>query len=106
MVTKKIMQSIRTKSRPSLKIRNSKPVEPVQMNIIYQSDTSTKKLRWLHLGDDEPKVSRASEGLTVLHTDFVVYLTFPSSSLKHQARNDNSNRLKQQIKSMYNFTKG
>ena len=47
------MQSIKIKSRPSLKNKEVEPVEPVDMNI-YQSNTYQKDLSWLHLDNEHP----------------------------------------------------
>ena len=44
---RKIMQSIRIKSRPPPTKNEVEPVQPVQMNI-YQSNTNRKGLSWLH----------------------------------------------------------
>ena len=65
---RKIMQSIRITSRPSLKKKEVKPVEPVHKNI-YQSNTYRQDLSWLHF-DDEGSREAGTEGPTVLHTRF------------------------------------
>ena len=44
---RKIMQSIRIMSRPSLRKKEMEPVEPVLKNI-YQSNTYRKDLSWSH----------------------------------------------------------
>ena len=65
------------------------PVEPVQMNIDH-SNTYKKDLSWLH--SDEPRVQERQQvndqrsSISV----FVVYLTIPSSSYKHQLKHDNN----------------
>ena len=51
---RKIMQSVRIRSRPSLEKKEMEPVEPVQKNI-YQSNTYRKDLSWPHFVN-EPRV--------------------------------------------------
>ena len=51
---RKIIRSIRIRSRPPPKNKEVEPAEPVQMNI-YQSSAYRKDLSWLHF-DDQPRV--------------------------------------------------
>ena len=54
---RKIMQSIRIKTRrPLSKEKEVEPVEPVQKNT-YLNNTYQKDSSWLHF-DDEPKVQK------------------------------------------------
>ena len=54
MVTEKILETTRIKSKTSLGNKEMEPVQPVQM-IIYQSKIYTKDLSWLHF-DNEPRI--------------------------------------------------
>ena len=97
------MQSIRTKSRPSLRIRNSEPVEPVQMNILYQSNIYSKKVCWTHF-DDELRVQESQQVKNQESniSTFIACLIFPSSSLEMTSNilkeDIKGNRLKKQMK--------
>ena len=51
---RKIMQSIRIKSRPPSRKKEAEPVEPVPKTI-YKSNAYRKDLSWSHF-DDEPRV--------------------------------------------------
>ena len=48
---RRIMQSIRIMSRPSLENKEVERIQPVQMNI-YQYNTYGKDLSWLYFNDD------------------------------------------------------
>ena len=56
------------------------PVEPVQMNIIYQSNTYNRDLSWLHYFD-EPRVQRQQmKDQQSCIFAFVAYLAIQSSN--------------------------
>ena len=68
---RKIMQSIRIRSRPPSRITRWNQLS-------HQSNTYRKDLSWLHF-DDEPRVQKKQQ-VTVLHIRFLACLTIPRSN--------------------------
>ena len=77
---RKIMQSIRIKSRPPSRKKEAEPVEPVPKTI-YKSNAYRKDLSWSHF-DDEPRVQEKQQvkDQESCIFAFVACLTIPSSN--------------------------
>ena len=73
---RKIMQYIKITSRP-----------PYLSPYLYQSNTYRKDLSWLHFNDESRSQERQQEKeQQSCLSDFVAYLTIPSSNQKHKSR--------------------